>query len=135
MTDHTTGRTVQARWDGALRAVVQAGQFELVADEPAAAGGTDTGPQPTDLLLSSIASCFALAMAYSAGKRGVHLADLDVEVTGHYSGPRFSGIRIGVRAGHPRGAELENLVEAAERVCYVTNTLRQPPTIDVVSDT
>ncbi|MDT7561470.1 MAG: hypothetical protein QOG76_94, partial [Pseudonocardiales bacterium] len=29
-----TERAVQARWTGGLRAVVQAGDFEVVADEP-----------------------------------------------------------------------------------------------------
>jgi len=128
-----TERTVQARWDGGLRAVVQAGGFELLVDEPESAGGTDRGPQPTDLMLASIASCFTLAMAYSAGKRDIELTGLDVDVTGRYDGPRFSHIRIEVRAQQPSGAELARLISAAERVCYVTATLRRSPEIEVVT--
>lgn len=130
----TPDRTVQARWDGGLRAVVQAGGFELTVDEPESAGGTNRGPQPTDLLLASIASCFTLAIAYSAGKRGVELAGLDVVATGRYDGPRFSHFRIAVRAQRPEGPELARLVTAAERVCYVTNTLRRLPEIEIVSE-
>ncbi len=127
-----TDRTVRSRWDGCLRAAVQAGGFELIVDEPESVGGTDRGPQPTDLLLASVASCFTLAMAYSATKRDIALEGLDVDVTGRYDGPRFCRLRIEVRATRPTGDELARLVSAAERVCYVTNTLRRPPEIEIV---
>ncbi len=131
----SSSRTVSARWDGGLRAVVQAGEFELIVDEPESVpGGTNKGPQPTELLLASVASCFTIAMAYSAGKRGVELADLHVDVTGSYDGPRFSAIRISVRAAAPAGEELQRLITAAGRVCYVTRTLAGSPTIEVATD-
>jgi putative redox protein len=130
-----TERSVQAHWTGGLRAVVQAGDFELVADEPdSVPGGTGTGPQPTELLLASVASCFTLALAYSARKRNVALSDLHVEVTGTYNGPRFSAIRVAVRAAAPPAAELAKLVTAAERVCYVTRTLAASPEITIGID-
>src|ERR1700754_2374687 len=90
-------RTVTARWDGGLRAVVTAGEFEMVVDEPESVpGGTNKGPQPTEVFLASIASCFTIAMAYSAAKRGVELSGLHVATTGTYDGPRFSAIRVEV---------------------------------------
>jgi putative redox protein len=121
-------RSVSARWDGGWRAVVTAGEFELLVDEPETVdGGTGTGPQPTELLLGAVASCFTLAVAHSARKRDVPLRDLYVEVTGTYDGPRFSGIRVGVRAAEPQGEELAQLIKAAQRVCYVTRTLATTP--------
>ncbi|NMI01325.1 OsmC family protein [Pseudonocardia acidicola] len=126
-------RTVEARWAGGLRAVVDAGGFEVVADEPASVGGTGTGPQPTELLLASIASCFTLALAYSAKKRDVELSGLRVEVTGRYDGPRFDAFRIVVHTTSPRGEDLATLIKAAERVCYVTRTLSQAPEIEIVT--
>ena len=69
-------RRASARWDGDLRAVVDAGGFQLIVDEPESVGGTNRGPQPTDVLLASIASCFAIAMAYAARKTGADLTDL-----------------------------------------------------------
>lgn len=124
----STQRRVCARWDGDWRAVVEAGRFELVVDEPESAGGTDRGPQPTDLLLASVASCFALAMAHAARKSGVDLPDLEVTATGTYEGLRFSAIAISL-GSTVRAEVLRQLVAQAQRVCYVTNTLRQPPEI------
>ncbi|MBW0117860.1 OsmC family protein [Pseudonocardia abyssalis] len=127
-------RTVSSRWDGGLRAVVDAGGFELVVDEPESVeGGTGKGPQPTELLLASVASCMTLAMAYSARKREVELVGLDVVVTGTYDGPQFSALRITVTTESPTGEELDKLVASAERVCYVTRTLKLGPAITVVA--
>lgn len=127
-------RSVQARWDGGLRAVVQAGDFELIVDEPESVGGTNQGPQPTELLLASVASCFTIAVAFSAGKRGIEVRDLHVDATGTYDGPCFSAIRIEVRAAAPQGAELAKVVAAAGRVCYVTRTLASSPELSIVVD-
>lgn len=127
-------RTVRARWAGGLKATVRAGEFDLVSDEPPTAGGTGSGPQPTELLLASIASCFTLALAYSARKRGTELAGLEVDATGRYDGPRFASFRIVVRTDTPKGVELARLIAAAERVCYVTRTLKESPEIEVVGE-
>lgn len=118
-------RTVHTRWTGGMRAVTRAGGFDIAVDEPQTAGGTDTAPQPTDLLLASISSCFALAMAHVAKRRGIELVRLEVTATGSYAGPRFAHIAVSVTADTPR-AVLQELLPEAGRVCYVSNTLRRP---------
>jgi putative redox protein len=123
-------RTVDARWAGGMRAVVQAGDHEIIVDEPESAGGTNTGPQPTDLLLASIASCFTLSMAYAADKRGIELPGLRVRVVGTYEGLKFTRIELLIGSAGPSGV-LEELISDAERVCYVTNTLRQAPEVRI----
>ena len=125
-----TTRTITAEWQGDYRVTVDTGPFRLPVDEPESAGGSDTGPQPTDLLLGSVASCFVLAMAWSARKHQVALGRLTVEVTGTYDGQRFREISLAVRSDLATDA-VERVVASAERVCYVTNTLRTPPRIDV----
>lgn len=113
-----------------MRAVVRAGDHEIIVDEPESSGGTDTGSQPTDLLLASIASCFTLAMAHAANKGGIELHDLSVRVVGTYEGLKFTRIELLIVSAEPRGV-LEELIPVAERVCYVTNTLRQAPEIRI----
>ncbi len=73
--------TAVATWQGDWLCSVQAGGFQLTVDEPPSVGGTGQGPMPTDLLLASLASCYALALAWVARKRGVDLPDLSVTAT------------------------------------------------------
>ena len=124
-------RIVRTRWTGGMRAVTEAGAFEVVVDEPAESGGTDTGPQPTDLLLASLSSCLTLAFVYAARKRDLELPGLRVVATGIYDGPRFVRIALVVESDGARSV-LEALAPAAERMCYVSNTLRRSPELTVV---
>jgi putative redox protein len=126
-----TTRSVNAKWLGGYQIDVTAGKYVLRVDEPETVkGGTDTGPQPTDYLLTAAASCFTMAIAYSARKRGLDLPPLEVNATGTYDGPGFSDITLEVVVDLPDD-EVERLVTAAERVCYVTNTLRRTPTVTI----
>jgi putative redox protein len=130
-----TQRQVSADWvPGPLRcAVLTEGDFIIAVDEPESAGGTGLGPQPTDLFLASIASCFTLAVVYSAQRLGLDIAGVEVDVVGDYDGPRFAGVEIITRIGGIDDGQLARLVTSAERVCYVTQTLRRPPTITVTA--
>ena len=122
--------SVTARWEGGWRCRVAAGGFDLVVDEPERSGGTGTGPMPTEYLLAAMASCYALALAWAAGKREITLPGLAVTATGTYDGPRFTRLQLSVESEAPPHV-VEQLVEPALRVCYVSNTLAASPPIEV----
>lgn len=131
MTDERGGtNTAVARWAGGWRCDVDAGGFPLVVDEPADAGGTGAGPMPTDLLLAALSSCFALALAWAARKRGVELPDVTVRATGSYRGQTFGALVLTVVSTAPAEV-LTPLLEPARRVCYVSNTIAGSPPISV----
>jgi putative redox protein len=119
-----------ARWTGGLRCEVEAGGFTLVVDEPTAGGGSGTGPMPTDLLLASLSSCYALALAWAAQRRGIELGDLAVTATGTYRGQTFAALVLTVTSSLPAD-QLTPLLEPASRVCYVSNTIAGSPPITV----
>ena len=52
----------------------------IVVDEPAADGGTDTGPRPSQLLASSLAGCTAITIELYADRKGWALPGLEVAV-------------------------------------------------------
>jgi uncharacterized OsmC-like protein len=125
--------SVTAVWTGGWRVEVDAGGFLLVVDEPHSAGGTATGPMPTDLLLGALSSCYALALAWAARKRGFELPDVSVRATGTYRGPTFESLVLTVVTSAPDDV-LTPLLEPAKRVCYVSNTIADGPPITVEVD-
>ncbi|MGH8860686.1 MAG: OsmC family protein [Jatrophihabitantaceae bacterium] len=129
-----SSRAASASWaPGPLRCDVEVDGFRIPVDEPPSAGGIGASAGPTDLLLASVASCFTLALVHSAGKRGLALRDVRVGVVGDYAGRRFDAVHIGVHVIGPTPEELKDLIAAAERACYVTNTLRTAVTITVAA--
>jgi len=120
---------VTARWDGRYRCSVRARKFELRVDEPERHGGTDTGMQPTEVLLASVASCFTLAVAHEAMKRGLAVDGFTVTAQGEHRGPRFRRIVVRVDHAEPT-SELFEVVRRAVSVCYVSNTLRGGPEME-----
>ncbi|MDP9073314.1 MAG: OsmC family protein [Actinomycetota bacterium] len=122
--------SVQAAWQGGYRCEVTTRQHRIQVDEPASAGGTDSGPGPTELLLASLASCFTLAVFHVASKRGIDLRAVDVTVTGTYAGPSFSDLALDVAVDAAED-RIDELLERAKALCYVSNTLVRGPTLTV----
>jgi len=57
-----------------------AGGHQLVADEPAAIGGADSGPTPYDLLLAGLGACTAITVRMYAQRKGWPLRQITVRL-------------------------------------------------------
>jgi putative redox protein len=57
---------------------IVAGSHRLTSDEPVAAGGTDTGPGPYELLLAALGSCTSMTVAIYARRKGWPLEGVTV---------------------------------------------------------
>jgi uncharacterized OsmC-like protein len=117
---------VVATAEGGYAARVTARSHELLVDEPATAGGHDSGPMPTELLCAALASCFCLALVFVAAKRRQELPDLRVTVDAERAGRelRYGRLRVEARAAVAT-AELATLVKQARPFCWVSNTLAE----------
>ena len=53
------------------------GRHEWTADEPHSAGGTDTGPNPYELLLGSLAACTCVTISWYCRHKGLALESVN----------------------------------------------------------
>jgi uncharacterized OsmC-like protein/pimeloyl-ACP methyl ester carboxylesterase len=60
---------------------VTVGPHHLVADEPAAAGGDDTGPGPYDFLLAGLGACTSMTMRLYADRKSLPVQRITVTLT------------------------------------------------------
>src|SRR5262249_18258373 len=62
---------------------IQAGNHSLRADEPVSAGGSDSGPRPSELLLAGLAACPSITLRMYADRKGWNLGAIQVSVALH----------------------------------------------------
>jgi putative redox protein len=73
--------SIFARSLGNVQVEIKTGAHSLRADEPVESGGADTGPNPYDLLLASLASCKVITMQMYAGRKGWPVAGIEITMS------------------------------------------------------
>lgn len=63
-----------------LNQQIEASGHRLLADEPLDAGGSDTGPNPYDLLLASLGACSSMTLRLYADRHGWDLRGIEVKL-------------------------------------------------------
>jgi len=66
-------------------------EFSFTIDEPATFGGTNAGPNPVELVLSSLAGCINVVIHMVAAERNVHIRGLRLTVEGDLEPARLMG--------------------------------------------
>jgi putative redox protein len=73
--------TAQARiGTSTYRTTISAGKHILFADEPESLGGTDTAPDPSQLLLSSLGACTAITLRMYADRKAWDVQEIHVDL-------------------------------------------------------
>jgi putative redox protein len=102
---------------------VELGGHGLRVDEPPEAGGTDTGPRPTQLLGASLAGCIAITVEMYAQRKGWDVGPVEVDVEMSYEGPVPSGFEVGLKLpGHLDAEQRRKLLVIATK-CPVHRVL------------
>jgi putative redox protein len=73
--------TVSATGEGKFQQAVVVGPHRLLADEPVAAGGMDTGLAPYDLLSAALGACSAMTLRLYADQKGLPLTGVTVTLS------------------------------------------------------
>ena len=68
---------------GRLQQAIRLGKHRLLADEPVAQGGFDTGPGPYDLLLAALGTCTAMTLRLYAERKALPLGTVRVTLSHH----------------------------------------------------
>ena len=75
--DHQDNRVV-ARIEEGFRTEIIANGHSLIADEPVASGGTNSGPSPYDLLVAGVGACTAMTLRMYADHKKLPLEAVNV---------------------------------------------------------
>lgn len=72
---------VFVRLDEGIKTTIQIRDLTLYADEPLEDGGTNTGPQPPELLMAALGACAAMTARLYAQRKGWPLEGVEVDVS------------------------------------------------------
>lgn len=101
-------------WLGGARARTQARNFSIVTDEPHPLGGTDSAPDPVELLLTAASTCLQIGIVTQAAKRNIEIHNLSVEAEGDLDVRGYLGVEE-VRPGYQQIRYKVNIKSDAPR--------------------
>ena len=109
---------------GGLEVRVRDARHAWIVDEPAIVGGTDTGPDPVNLVLGALASCMVIALKLAARRRQIALGKVRARLAANPQGKvREAVLRLEVwSTAHE--AEVRSLLAPAKATCLVHDMLR-----------
>lgn len=105
---------------------------DLRVDEPHEAGGTDTGPRPTQLLGASLAGCIAITVEMYANRKGWDVGAVEVDVEMSYEGPVPNSFEVGLKLPSHLDAEQKRRLLVIATKCPVHKVLAGEGHVKVV---
>ena len=134
---------VKAHSENQAKTIVKARQFEIVVDEPAELGGTDTGANPVEYVLAAFAGCINVMAHVIAKEMNFELRGVKIDISGDLNPARLFGLSYEDRAGYKQivvrikpdcdadGETLNKWKEAIENRCPVSDNLQNPTPVKI----
>ncbi|NEX63044.1 OsmC family protein [Noviherbaspirillum galbum] len=117
--------TVHLHSDQGYQQVLRSRTHAFRSDEPADAGGTDSGPAPYELLLGSLAACTGITLRMYADRKGWSLGRIEIDARFARAEDGTETITRKVRFGEALDEEqCRRLAEICEKT-PVTKTLKR----------
>ncbi len=130
-----------------LRSEAKMRDHRVVIDEPESLGGTDSGPNPVELVLAALGSCQEITYRAYAAALGIPLDGVSVTVEGDIDLRGFFAVDESVRPGYQRlrgtvrldspadRATLERLQAAVNAHCPVLDIVANPAPVELTLET
>lgn len=115
--------TVTGTSESQTKLAVSARHFSFVIDEPVIFGGADTGPNPVEYALASLAGCMNVVIHMVAQERGVQVRALRLTVTGELDTSRLMDLPTENRAGF-QGIDLIAEIDSDSSAADLDDVLR-----------
>ena len=115
--------TVIGTSESPTKLAVSVRDFSFVIDEPANFGGTDSGPNPVEYSLASLAGCLNVVIHMIAKERGVELRALQLTVKGELDPSRLMAQPTENRAGF-QGVEVIAEIDSDSSAAELDEILR-----------
>ncbi|HHT93630.1 MAG TPA: OsmC family protein [Clostridiaceae bacterium] len=127
-----------------LQVECTARDFSIILDEPVSLGGTDTGMNPVEALLSALGGCKCIVARAFAKKHKINLKNVEIELEGTLDPDGFLGRNPDAKIGFSRivtkfkieadntKEEIEKYVEFIESNCPVQDTLTNAAEFETV---
>ncbi|SAK85700.1 OsmC family protein [Caballeronia hypogeia] len=107
----TAGFKVTTRWASQTKTVATVSSyqlggktiersFDIAADEPVELLGTNSAPNPQELLLAALNACMSVGYAANAAVMGIKLEKLEIESFGQLDLRGFLGLDTSVKPGY-----------------------------------
>lgn len=142
-----------AQWESRVKDFYGAGKeddtrtesFTTAIDEPDVLLGTNKGPNPTETLLSALATCIGTTFIYHASAHGVEIDSMTVRLEGDIDIRGFTGVSKETRPGFqairyiydvkskaPK-EKIRELMELATSLSPVSDSVRNQVSVQVLS--
>lgn len=123
---------VTTRHKGDMLFEIEAGSHTLLGDVPERAGGKGRGLTGTELLAAALSSCVAAMVVYSAGRAGVDVTDMSVDVTYEWAANplRLADLKVAIHLPRCTDEARRKAILAAARQCPVHQTITSLGAID-----
>jgi len=123
--------------------------FEIAADEPAELLGTNSAPNPQELLMAALNACLTVGYVANASAMGITIHSLQIETDGELDLRGFLGLDENVNPGYDEvsftvrihtDASLQKVQElhristkTSVNLANFSNAIRMVPTLEVIT--
>lgn len=87
-------------WLGGTKAESTIRDFKVCTDEPLNLGGTDTAPNPVEMVLAALGGCLVVGYSLNAAMLGIELQKIEIVLEGDIDLPGFFGLPTDILPGY-----------------------------------